>query len=188
MIRLQNVDFAYGDKPVLQNFSLSVPAGRTLCLFGPSGCGKTTLLRLIAGLLVPDAGAVTVNGRVSMVFQENRLIPYLTVRENLLAVAGRAEALQTLGLVGYENARVSDLSGGMARRVAIARAVSYGGDILLLDEPFTGLDAQNKRAAAECVRSAFAGKTILLVSHQSEDIALMQAEILRLEPPESKAP
>ena len=180
MIDMRGVSFSYGDKRVLQSFNLQVAAGQTICLFGPSGCGKTTVLRLIAGLLAPDAGTVQVNGRVSMVFQENRLIPSLTVEENILAVASRADALQALGLGGYENARISDLSGGMARRVAIARAVSYGGDILLLDEPFSGLDAENRRIAADCIRSAFKGKSILLVSHQPEDIELMQAEIVPL--------
>lgn len=180
MIALQDIYLSYGEKRVLQSFNLKVAAGQTLCLYGPSGCGKTTVLRLVAGLLKPSAGTVRVNGRVSMVFQENRLIPYLTVRENVLAVAEQDEALSALGLRDYADARTGDLSGGMARRAAIARAVSHGGDILLLDEPFNGLDAENKRIAAEYIRSRFQNKAILMVSHQAEDIALMQAEIVPL--------
>lgn len=180
MIEMHDVSFSYGDKRVLQNFCFSASAGQTVCLFGPSGCGKTTVLRLIAGLLTPESGTVSVKGKMSVVFQENRLIPSLTVRENILVVAQTADALRTLGLGDYENAKISDLSGGMARRVAIARAVSYGGDILLLDEPFSGLDAENRRIAADCIRTAFEGKCIVLVSHQPEDIELMHAEILQM--------
>lgn len=180
MIRMQNVTFTYGDKTVLQNFNLLVQPGQSVCLFGPSGCGKTTLLRLIAGLLTPDSGTVTVQGKISMVFQENRLIPHLTVEKNVLAVADTANALQALGLAEYLHAPVSDLSGGMARRVAIARAISYGGDILLLDEPFTGLDEENRILAAKLLQDAYRGKTVLMVSHREEDVRLMQAERLDL--------
>ncbi|MBQ7288582.1 MAG: ATP-binding cassette domain-containing protein [Clostridia bacterium] len=180
MISLQKVCFSYGENTVLRDFDLTLHAGQTLCLYGPSGCGKTTVLRLIAGLITPDSGSVSVKGKVSMVFQEDRLVPYLTIKENLLAVAEHSDVLQTLGLGEYENANISDLSGGMARRVAIARAISYGGDILLLDEPFNGLDEKNKQIAAAQIKKHFKGKCIVMVSHQKEDIALMDAEIFAL--------
>lgn len=180
MINLKNISFSYGKTAVLKDFNLSVSPGQTVCLYGPSGCGKTTVLRLIAGLLVPDSGELTVEGKVSMVFQENRLIPHLSAKENILAVTDRLEALRALGMGDFQDMKPADLSGGMARRVAIARAVSYGGDILLLDEPFNGLDMENKQLAAELIKKEYKNKIIVMVSHQDEDIALMGAQVIKL--------
>ncbi len=180
MINMKNVSFSYGKKSILKDFNLSVSPGETICLYGPSGCGKTTVLRLISGLLVPDSGAVTVNGKVSVVFQENRLIPNLTVKENILAVTDRSDPLEALGMGNFQDMKPADLSGGMARRVAIARAISCGGDILLLDEPFNGLDIENKQLAAELIKKEYKNKIIVMVSHQDEDIALMDAKVINL--------
>lgn len=180
MINFKNVSFSYGKTPVLKDFNLSVLPGETVCLFGASGCGKTTVLKLIAGLLTANSGEVLVNGKVSFVFQENRLIPNLTAKENILAVTDTFDSLEALHLSEFCDAKPEDLSGGMARRVAIARAVDYGGDILLLDEPFNGLDEENRRLAANLIKEKFKGKSIVMVSHLKEDIDLLDAKVIKL--------
>lgn len=180
MIKFKNVSFSYGKTPVLKNFNLSVLPGETVCLFGASGCGKTTVLKLIAGLLTANSGEVLVNGKVSFVFQENRLIPSLSAKENILAVTDTFDSLEALRLSEFCDAKPEDLSGGMARRVAIARAIDYGGDILLLDEPFNGLDKENKKLAVSLIKEKFKGKTIVMVSHLKEDIDLLDAKVIKL--------
>ncbi len=173
MIKLSDVSFSYGDRRVLDRYSLTISSGERVYLRGASGCGKTTLLRLIAGLIAPSSGTVEVDGRVSMLFQENRLVPNLSVRDNVLLVGADTRLLAELGLADIERKKPGELSGGMARRVALARALGYGGNILLLDEPFTGLDLANKRAVARAVNKYFAGKTVMTVCHNEEDIELL---------------
>ena len=178
MIRFAEVSFGYGDKPVLDRFSLTVADGEAVCLVGASGCGKTTALRLAAGLEQPAAGTVTADGAASVVFQENRLLPWMTAAANLRLAAPDADAalwLARLGIPQVGRDPVGTLSGGMRRRVAIARALAAGGDYLLLDEPFNGLDAAAAQDAAHWIRQVFAGKPILMVSHHAEDAALLGA-------------
>lgn len=185
MTGLQNVTFAYGDTPVLDNFTLTLPARSAVCLFGASGCGKTTVLHLLAGLLAPQVGAVHTRA-VSMVFQEDRLLPWLTALENvqvILPAAQRDTAAQWLEAVDLADAKdmyPAAMSGGMRRRVAIARALAKGGDMLLLDEPFNGLDAEVRAVCAKALRARFDNGIIVLVSHSKEDAALLQAEIVSL--------
>ncbi len=183
MIELKNVTFAYQKTPVLQDFNLTLQGAQHLCLFGPSGCGKTTLLRLIAGLEKPQKGTVTLNGVCSVVFQEDRLVPTLTVAENIALVGGDPAILEKFGLGECKNDLPAALSGGMRRRAAIARALAYGGDILLLDEPFNGLDAEIKKAAAALFIVHFKDKPLILVSHDPEDAALLEAELYYLNKP-----
>ena len=180
MIALKNVDFSYGGKAVLKNFELTVENGEAICLCGPSGCGKSTVLKLIAGLIAPKHGKITADGKVSMVFQEDRLIPRLNIKENIAAVADGENYLEALGLNEAAEKLPKELSGGMARRAAIARALAFGGDILLLDEPFNGIDSENKKKAAELILNRFNGKSILLVSHNDEDIALLKARKIEM--------
>ena len=153
MMELCHITFGYPGRELFRDFSLRVEPGERVILTGASGRGKTTLLRLMAGLEVPREGAVQgiPAGGISMVFQENRLFPGLTVLENLtMAVpgAGRGELLGMLEAVGLgrEAERLpGELSGGMARRVAIVRAAALGSSLALLDEPFAGLDGENRR-------------------------------------------
>lgn len=184
MLSLNHVSFAYDDTPVLQDVSLTVPDTGAVCLFGASGCGKTTLLRLLAGLEVPTAGQVyrPENLRVAMVFQENRLLPWLTVRQNVELVTADRDAVDAaLAAVSLSDAAEdypAALSGGMQRRVALARALAYGGDVLLLDEPFNGLDDTLKSHIAAAFREHFSHGAIVLVTHLKEEAALFDAAIL----------
>lgn len=191
MITFKNVSFAYGEKPILRAVSASFPLGKAYAFIGPSGCGKTTLLRLVAGLEKPQTGTVCVplNCQTAVVFQENRLLPWLTVRKNIRLVMPIPndslveQCLSAVELTAEAEQYPASLSGGMQRRVALARALAYGGDILLLDEPFTGLDDALKERIAKKFCERFAGKTIFLVTHSSEEATLLGAAILPLSAP-----
>lgn len=178
-IRVENLWKAYGSEPVLQGVSFTAREGIT-CLMAPSGGGKTTLLRILLGLEAADRGTVSgVEGRrLSAVFQEDRLLERLTAEENLRFVMGpaydaaRAEALLSeLGLAEVGKKPVRDFSSGMKRRLALARALLVPFDALVLDEPFTGLDALRRSAAMDCIRRYAAGKPVLLVTHEIADTA-----------------
>ncbi len=183
MIKLENVTFSYGQQPVLQDFSLQLSEG-CICLAGPSGCGKTTVLRLLLGLETADTGKVTRPERLSVVFQEDRLLPWMSVRRNVRLALEKErypladELLTAVGLAEVADRRPASLSGGMCRRVALVRAIAYGGDALLLDEPFNGLDAENKQLLADLIRREYIGrgKPVLLISHVPEDARLLGAK------------
>lgn len=193
MPRLEGVGFGYDPaRPVLADFSLDLPEVGTLCLLGPSGCGKTTLLRLLAGLVVPQSGEITGLGgrRVGVVFQEDRLLPWETAWQNAVTRSDpdqRERArdwLLRLGLGDSLHRRPGELSGGMKRRVAMARALAAQADLLLLDEPFTGLDESAWRRAADLLAGA-AGtdRLTVLVTHLPEQAAALDATVIRLDGP-----
>ena len=154
----------------------------------PSGAGKTTLIRLIAGLEQPDAGTLTVRKadgstvRLAMVFQEDRLCEELDATDNIrlanrvLSDEDIAAAAEEIGLTGVRGKRTRDFSGGMKRRTALLRALLAEGDLLLLDEPFGGLDKDTRRLAAGFVKARAAGQTILLVTHDREEADLLGAQ------------
>lgn len=180
---LQNISKRFDGKTVLKNVSLVFPAGQCTCLMGPSGCGKTTLLRIILGLETPDSGTITGRpARVSTVFQENRLFEAFSALANVAAVcpksvsrAAIAEHLTQLGLGESLHKPVRTLSGGMKRRVAVARAVLAPGPLLVLDEPFTGLDRDTKETVLAYLKRHTQGRTLLFVTHDpAERDALAQ--------------
>lgn len=189
-MELSHITFGYPGRMLLRDFSLSLPPGETIAVIGPSGCGKTTLLRLMAGLEMPLSGSLTgiPPEGVSMVFQENRLVPSLTVLENLALVSPRSSRkallalLAPLGLAEEGDCYPAALSGGMARRVAIARAAALGSSLLLLDEPFTGLDPENRERAAAFLRERFTGAAVAAVLHHREETELLGARSITIPP------
>ena len=146
----------------------------------PSGWGKTTLLRIASGLDRDFEGEVEKGGRNVVLFQEDRLVEGISALSNLLALGkGKEECLASLsilGLEGQERKKVSELSGGMKRRVAIARVLLMDGDRFFLDEPFTGLDGETKEAVASVLKKKLKGKTVVVVSHSEEDGPLMDSD------------
>jgi thiamine transport system ATP-binding protein len=202
-------DLGSGDrdsrKLVLDGVSLSVEAGDVVALLGPSGSGKSTLLRAVAGIIDPDSGRIFVHGvdvtelpthrrGVGMVFQDNQLFPHMSVLENVafgprMAGAPRSERseraarwLRRVGLAGFDDRRVTDLSGGEAKRVALARTLAAEPSIVLLDEPLTGLDRElHDRLAvdlAELLRDA--KTTALLVTHDQDEAATIADRTVQL--------
>ena len=186
--------FAPGLPPVVDSLSLVAQAGELLTLLGPSGCGKTTTLRLIAGLDRPDSGTIRIAGRemtdpfvpperrgVGLVFQDYALFPHLSVLGNVLfglrhlpRAQRRPRARETLALVGltiFETRMPHQLSGGQQQRVALARALAPRPALLLLDEPFSNLDAQLRHSTRQEVRSILrqSGTTAILVTHDQEE-------------------
>jgi NitT/TauT family transport system ATP-binding protein len=209
-IRVDGVDLSFpvrggGRLPVLHGMSLEVADGGIVALIGPNGCGKSTLLRAIAGLLTPDRGAVTLDGvritepdpRVGLVFQEPRLLPWRSAADNItypLELAGwsperRAQRLTELAdLValdpGVTGNRPAELSGGTAQRVALARALALEPEVLLLDEPFSALDALSReRFDFELLRLwERAATTIVFVTHSIAEAILVADRIVVMSP------
>ena len=160
-MRLDRVTKSYGGRAVLRDFSLELPERGFCCVLGPSGAGKTTLLRLLAGLEEPGSGQIRRSGPVSMVFQEDRLLPWERARELLVR----------LGLGDWLDRRPGELSGGMCRRVAIARALAAPAGVYLMDEPLKGLDSQTRALTLEVIRQETKDALLVLVTHQEEDAA-----------------
>lgn len=177
-ITLADVSKSYGNGPVLERVSLTLEPGKPLCVTGPSGSGKTTLLRLILGLEEPDSGTVEYSAgsrpRFGVLFQEDRLFDHLDAVENLRLATGekdrdmlRAALLELLPSDALDRP-VSALSGGQRRRVALVRALRPGGEAVLLDEPFTGLDAAAAAQAADYIRRETGDRPLLLALHRKD--------------------
>lgn len=186
MISVEDITVRFGDKLVLDRFSLELPETGITALSGPSGCGKTTLLRVLAGLQPAEGGKVSLPGRPTILFQENRLLPWRTAEQHITDVlprARRGEASRWLALAeleGEERTYPAQLSGGMGRRLALARALACGGGVYLLDEPFTGVDAGRAARILERVRGL--GMPVVLSSHEAEIVALCD-RVVRLDGP-----
>lgn len=186
MIRVKNLSRSFGFHAVFSGFDLELPEAGAFALTGPSGSGKTTLLRILSGLDTDYEGEADVRGRISYVFQEDRLLPSRTALQNVREVCGSAEtASRLLAQTGLSDPRDQkkyprELSGGMSRRVAIARALAFPHDILLLDEPFTGLDGEVKAKVTELIRTSEQGRLVLLVTHDPEEAEALGCATVRI--------
>ncbi|HUA08565.1 MAG TPA: ABC transporter ATP-binding protein [Candidatus Acidoferrales bacterium] len=188
-IRIDKLRVAFGDQPVLDGITLNVERGEIVAVLGPSGCGKSTLLRAIAGLDAHPLGTIAVEGDVGYVFQEPRLFPWLSVEKNVRFAARtpqeRARVDEVLELTGLQNARETlpkALSGGMAQRTALARALVRKPSVLLLDEPLAALDALRRMQLQEALAEIIAavGATAILVTHDIEEALYLADRIVVL--------
>ncbi len=187
-ISIQDVTKTYGDKLALPPFSATLKEGEIVCLLGQSGCGKTTLLRLLLGLETPTAGTITgLPSRISAVFQEDRLCPAFSAVTNVSLALGRRVAkpqilalLKSLGLGDALKKPVRELSGGMQRRVSIARSLLCPADLYVMDEPFKGLDEDTRKTVMDAVLDRTRGKTLLVVTHDPEEAGYLGGRIIRM--------
>ncbi|WP_377296274.1 ABC transporter ATP-binding protein [Rhizobium sp. SGZ-381] len=203
MLEIRNLSKIYPNGiHALDNFSLDVGVGESVAIIGGSGCGKSTLLRLLSGLETPSRGESRLDGRVlrepdaqlNMVFQEPRLLPWLTVADNIgfglrhLPSAERRaridNVLEAIGLANYGPRWVKELSGGQAQRVALARGLVTRPAVLLLDEPFSALDAMTRTELQDHLLGLWNSQqtTMLLVTHDIEEAAVMADRIIVMQP------
>ena len=183
MIEIRNLQKSFDGQQVLTGFSCTLPEQGVVAIMGKSGVGKSTLMNILLGLVRSDAGEILgVQGkRFSAVFQEDRLMEQLSAGENLRLTTGADikridDALSSLGLNPAERAAVKTYSGGMKRRVALARGVLFEADVLLLDEPYRGLDERTRDQAIEFLLKEWAGRLVVLVTHDMDEAHLMGAE------------
>jgi NitT/TauT family transport system ATP-binding protein len=187
-IRVVSLNKAFGSHAVLKNANMVFPAGKCTAVMGDSGCGKTTLLRILMGLEPYDSGEIAGTPKyIGVVFQEDRLLSEFSVLSNIAFAADRGVTkelilrhLAELGLRERARQSAGELSGGMKRRVAIARAMLAKKELLLLDEPFKGLDAQNRDRTAAYIKRHSEGVTTILVTHDADEVALMDATLIRI--------
>ncbi len=199
MIQVEHLSFAYGDHPVLEDITFSVPPGGSLAVIGPSGCGKTTLLYNLAGLRTPVAGRVRIGGalirgprdKTAVILQHYGLFPWKTVFENAALglrirgtpAAGRMQRvtaiLEELGIAALRDRYPSQISGGQRQRVAIARALAMDPDLLIMDEPLSSLDALTREAHQNLLLSLWRekGMTLVLVSHSITEAAYLGQQV-----------
>ncbi|MDA9246250.1 ABC transporter ATP-binding protein [Rhodobacteraceae bacterium] len=207
-VSVQNISKNYEDVEALKNMSLNFPKGELTSLLGPSGCGKTTLLKIIAGLLEPSSGSVSVNGSQvtgpgadrAFVFQDFALMPWASVLQNVsfgLEMRGMNKNeresiaqnyIEEVGLQGFENSFPHELSGGMRQRVGLARALAVDADVLLMDEPFSAVDEQTRRKFQEDLLQLVANKnkTFIFVTHSIEEAVYVSDQIAILLPRPSR--
>jgi NitT/TauT family transport system ATP-binding protein len=191
ILQLNNVTRSFGAVEVLQPLDIEIARGEFVAVVGPSGCGKTTLLNLLSGFDEPSSGKITRSGRMRMVYQNDGLFPWLTVRENIalglrhLNDEGELERqlkelIALIKLEGFEDHHPHKLSGGMRQRVEIARALAGDTDILLLDEPFSALDYLTRlRMRQELARMLDERpRTVVLVTHDIEEAAQLADRVI----------
>lgn len=189
-VTLKNICKAFGSKTVLRGVDYTLEDGRTYCLMGPSGMGKTTLLRILMGLEQPDSGSVEGLGEndIAAMFQEDRLFMWLSPVENVAMMyktkpdkekiaANLAQILPADCL----HQPVSQLSGGMKRRVALARAMHFPARLIILDEPFTGLDRETRQRVIDYILAMKGERILLVATHGVDDARLLGATVIRLE-------
>lgn len=180
ILQFENVTFYY-DNIILQQFHCYFDQSGFYCILGKNGCGKTTFFKLISGLLLPQKGKIIHNAqKISFLFQENRLLPWFTILDNLMVINADKEycisILEQLDLYNIEKKLPSELSGGMLRRVALAKAIIYDGDIFLLDEPFVGIDTERKQNIIPFLKQKLQNKICLVITHNLEEANALSSQ------------
>jgi len=190
MIKITGLNKRFGKKIIFKNFSYTFPGNGIVALAGGSGSGKTTLLRMISGLDKKYSGNIELTdvNKISFVFQEPRLLPDSSALENVALVLGNTEEskktatemLTKLDLGNDINTLPSEMSGGMKQRVSIARALCYNGDVLLLDEPFNGIDSDRTRVIMDIIKDYSKERLCILVSHNQDHIDYLNCSVLNI--------
>lgn len=186
LLTVKAVSKSFGENEVLKSLSLDVYEGEFLTLLGPSGCGKTTLLRIICGLESPDSGKVVMpeDARFACHFQEDRLLPWYTALDNLTLVTGDRELsqqwLDRMQLSEAASLFPNELSGGMRRRVSLARALAHQSEVLVLDEPLRELDEATAQAMLDVVDASVGDRLLLLVTHDCRQAEALGCTIINL--------
>lgn len=182
-VELKSLTKSFGEQKVIDNLSFVFPVGEISTIMGQSGVGKTTLARIIAGLETPDGGEVRrlTTPRIAIVFQEDRLLDYMTAEDNIrlvneeLTTEEVQSAMQSVGLIDFDK-HVSEYSGGMKRRVSILRALLAVNAVILLDEPFKGLDEETKAKTIDYIKTKTHGKTVIVITHDKEEAEAIGAD------------
>ncbi len=195
-LEIKNLTMTYPGITVFKNLDFSFDEGKITCLLGPSGCGKTTLLNLLAGTVKPDSGSITpdTTGKVAFLFQESRLLPWMTVLGNVTYLMDRHmnekekkdmgnDLIRRVGLEGFEKSYPSELSGGMERRVSLARALGKNASLFLMDEPFSSLDDSLKDRMTELMKELFSRdkKTVIHITHDTRIAGELADRIVYME-------
>lgn len=189
MLKINNLSFSYGEKDIIKDLSLSLPEKGVFVIMSPSGSGKTTLFSLIAGLLEPDSGSIETDAKkVAVSFQDDRLLPWMSAAENVNFVLGgkkntltrAVKHLSELGLGEDAGKYPSELSGGMKKRVSLARAFATEADLVLLDEPFNGLDADTKSVVMDKIKKVGESALVLVITHERADAEMITNSIYEL--------
>ena len=184
MIKIININKSFGDNKVIRDFSCTIPKNKITAISGASGCGKTTLLRIIMRLEQPDSGDVIYDGKISAVFQEHRLLPWSTAIDNIDVIIGDREKsmkwLDAVELAESANKYPAELSGGMNQRIALARALAYDSDILIMDEPFQALDEELKNRMVNLLITERGKRTVVLVTHEKDIIEKISDNVIYL--------
>lgn len=187
-IIVSNLSKSFGTNHVLVDFNAAFPEHELTCLMGPSGCGKTTLLNILMGFIRPDSGSIKGVPRLkSAVFQEDRLCEGFNAVSNVRFVCNRKADtkkiiahLESIGLKGSLNQPVSELSGGMRRRVAIVRAILAKSDVLFFDEPFKGLDVDTKKDVMQYLKDNMKGRTVIMVTHDIDEVKALDGSLISM--------
>lgn len=188
-ILIKNLCKSFDGKEVLNGFNAILEKGRCSCIMGPSGCGKTTLFNIILGLEKPDSGTIEgLPDKISVVFQENRLCQSLSAEKNIRLVTGRkisqaqiCDVLSNLALDNTLDLPVSQLSGGMQRRVSIARALLYDAPLILMDEPFKGLDKELRKQVMDYIRDVCQERTLIFITHDETEAEYLADNIIYID-------
>lgn len=182
-MKIHSLCKSFGDHRILDQFTLSLEEGQIYALMGASGCGKTTLLHILMGLVTPDSGDLSDfrDKKISAVFQENRLCEFLTAEENIKIILKHPSSknissiLEEILPAESLSQPVHSYSGGMKRRVSIARAMLSDSDLIIMDEPFSGLDETTKEQVIRFLLKYRSNRTLLFSTHTAKDVALMNA-------------
>ena len=187
-IKIENIGKSFGGKKIIENLSLEIPYDKTTVIMGASGKGKTTFLHILIGLVPLDEGKITgCKGKISVVFQEDRLCMNLSPIKNIemtnknLTQSEIEENMKKIGLDNCFHQPVREFSGGMKRRIAILRALLCDYEILIMDEPFQGLDEETKSTVISYIKERTGNKTVIIVTHDKEDAKQLDAEVVYLQ-------